>query len=96
MSYSYLALSAIIFLQILDILTTVNILRWDNGVELNKVTAWFIRKLGLAGGLITIKALATAPIAVTVYFDIAPLWSLLLVVAIMLWVVVHNAIEMKG
>ena len=96
MNYSYLALSAIIFLQILDIITTVNIIRWDNGVELNKVTAWFIRKLGLVPGLLTIKVIATAPIAAFVYFGIAPLWSLLLVVAIMLWVVMHNAIEMRG
>ena len=90
--YGLLALS--ILLQAGDVATTYKVLS-QRGYEKAPVAKWFIQTLGILPGLIVLKLIVTIPIVTVTFMGLMPWWVLLAYCLIYVWVVWHNAGQIK-
>lgn len=82
----------LIALNAFDFYSTYKILK-NGGSEVNPVMNFLIKKLGLVLALVLSKLLVLICIAVLVWLEMV--YLLVILVAIYIWVAVHNFREMK-
>ena len=79
---------AVIVLQVLDVLTTLYVLRKKAGVETNPIMRKLMDTFGPELGLIAPKVIATFPL--WAFRDQTPLWVWLVVIVVFALVVINN------
>lgn len=90
----YLLVGIAMLLQLADIWTTYRVFQ-QGGFEKAPVARWFIKRLGLLPGLVTLKVLVNAPIVAATQAGYMTWWALAAYCLVYVWVVFHNYGQIK-